>query len=101
MKLNVPLILMLIASVVLVLLVVNGQGCEQRECYNNQDCIKVQITCCPCNMGGTEKCVPRLMANVYQEKLKDCPPQEQLVCTALYNCKEENCSCIKGKCIEE
>jgi len=80
----------------LILVLVSGQqGCSPRaECLTNDDCVKVQVTCCPCNMGGTEACVPRTLAKVYEDKLKDCPPQNQLVCTALYNCKISNCSCV-------
>ncbi len=84
---------------VLLLLFVNGQGCEQQaECFSDSDCVKVQLTCCPCNMGGQEDCVPRVIASLYKEKLKDCPPAEELVCPAMYNCKIENCTCVKGKC---
>lgn len=96
---NIVFVFSIAAIFLIVLLIVNGQGgCERQECYSNQDCIKVQITCCPCNMGGTEQCVSRLMAEVYEDKLKECPPQEKLICTALYNCEIENCACVKGQC---
>lgn len=94
MKLKTAIILILILLAILI----SGQSCEQRECYTNQDCVKVQITCCPCNNGGTEQCVSRLMAKVYEDKLKNCPPQEKLICPAVYNCKNKNCSCVKGRC---
>lgn len=83
----------------LTLTFINGQGCAQQpECRTNTDCTRVQLTCCPCNMGGQEGCVPRALAPIYEDKLKDCPPQEQLICTALYNCKVEECVCLKGNC---
>lgn len=75
------------------------QGCQsQAECFQNEDCVKVQLTCCPCNSGGTEQCVPKALATVYEDRMKDCPPQNELLCTALYNCKISNCTCVKGKC---
>ncbi len=89
----------IITALILLLMAVTGAGCApQAECFQNEDCAKVQLTCCPCNSGGTEACVPSTMAKLYEDKLKDCPPQNQLICTALYNCKIENCTCVKGKC---
>lgn len=82
-----------------VLVFVNGQGCEpQVECFSDSDCVKIQLTCCPCNMGGQEDCVPKGLASLYQEKLKDCLPAEKLVCPAQYNCEIGNCTCVKGNC---
>jgi hypothetical protein len=66
------------------------------ECEMNDDCMKVQTTCCPCEMGGIEKCVPRAQAKIY--KPSDCP--EHPVCIAQYNCDVERCSCIDGECTE-
>jgi len=100
-KISTILIFLLLA---LVLIAVSGQkGCESLpECYSDTDCVKVQTTCCPCNMGGVEQCLPSSMASIYKDRLNNsCPPQEQLVCTALYNCKETKCTCINGKCGEE
>ena len=91
--------IILIFLILILFLIVNGQtGCEQAECYSKTDCSKVQLTCCPCNMGGQEKCVPRIMASLYEEKLKECPPPEELICPALYNCKIADCDCVEGYC---
>ena len=49
-----------------------------------KNCTKVQVTCCPCNMGGEEKCVNSSEAERYREKLKNCP--KNLICAAIYNC---------------
>ncbi|MEM4152724.1 MAG: hypothetical protein QXK80_01220 [Candidatus Pacearchaeota archaeon] len=79
---------------------INGQeGCKPQECYSDGDCVKIQTTCCPCNMGGKEACMPRAMAQIYEDKLKKCPSMNELVCTAVYNCKIKNCSCVNGKCV--
>lgn len=88
-----------IVFLVLVMFIVNGQGCEpEAECFSDADCVKVQLTCCPCEIGGKEDCVSRGLASIYHEKLQDCPPQEELVCPAIYNCEIENCTCVKGNC---
>ncbi len=90
----------LFLSLILLLLAVMGaSGCApQAECFTDDDCVKVNLTCCPCNSGGTEQCVSKALANVYEDKLKNCPPQGELLCTALYNCKIDTCTCVKGKC---
>jgi len=93
--------ILIIFSLILTLIVINGQGCQQelQECSKDSDCVKVQITCCPCNSGGIEQCVPRQLEQVYRGKMnKTCPAQDNLMCTALYNCKIESCACVKGKC---
>ena len=69
------------------------------ECYSAEDCVKIQVTCCPCNMGGKEKCVPRDKVNLYKDKLKQCP--KDLTCIALFNCKNFECKCENNKCIEK
>ena len=65
------------------------------RCDGNEECVKVQTTCCPCSMGGTEKCVLKEEAENYRVNESECP-QEQ-VCPAVYNC-EEDCRCRRGNC---
>ena len=65
-------------------------------CSNDAQCVKVTTTCCPCSMGGEEKCVPAKNASLYEPK--DCP--ENVLCIALFNCKIEACSCEEGNCTE-
>ncbi|MBI2451912.1 hypothetical protein HYV50_02415 [Candidatus Pacearchaeota archaeon] len=66
------------------------------ECEVDEDCVKVQTECCPCSMGGEEKCVPKEKEDSFREELSSC--QDNLICTALYNCKIESCACVEGKC---
>jgi len=99
-KIHTKIILLLI--LVLSLFIVSGQaGCEQSECLKDLDCIKLQVTCCPCESGGVEQCVPFSLAALYREKLKDCPPLEELLCSAQYNCKIQDCSCSNGRCVSK
>lgn len=95
------LILIIVLISMILILFINGQeGCKpEAECYSHADCIKIQTTCCPCNMGGKEACMPRALAQIYEDKLKECPLANELVCTALYNCNIQNCSCIGGRCV--
>lgn len=91
------------AITVLILIIVSGQqGCSDwSECFTNADCVKVQITCCPCEIGGTERCVPKILAPLYEEKLKDCLPEEERICYNINNCKIKTCLCEKGRCFEK
>jgi putative hemolysin len=68
------------------------------SCSLDNDCVKVQTTCCSCRMGGKETCVPKSESRDYEEKLLECP--EGIMCIALYNCKPTKCSCIDGECVE-
>lgn len=74
-------------------------GCveeKEGECVVDEDCVKMQITCCPCSMSGKEVCVPLSNASAYIPKT--CPPADELVCGALYGCKVKNCVCIERGC---
>jgi len=72
---------------------------QQGECRFDSDCVKQQITCCSCNMGGEERCMTKQEAKEWQEKLaRDC--KEKRLCIALYNCKDTVCKCSNGECVE-
>jgi len=75
-------------------------GCiqQKQQCEKSEDCIKMQTTCCQCNMGGEEKCVLKSNSSLYMPK--NCPPDKELICLAMYNCNIKNCSCIQGSCEE-
>jgi hypothetical protein len=73
---------------------------EEGECTRDEQCVKQQVTCCSCNMGGEEKCMTKQEVGEWQEKLaREC--KENRLCTALYNCKDTSCKCVEGRCIEE
>ncbi|MDH3352977.1 MAG: hypothetical protein OEL87_00840 [Nanoarchaeota archaeon] len=71
--------------------------------YNSQDkidsvkCVKVQTTCCPCNMGGQEKCVLESEARDYEINSSEC--LENKACVAMFNCQIESCEYIDGECV--
>lgn len=93
-------ILLSILLFTMLLLIINGQqGCQQAECFSDDDCVKVQTTCCSCNMGGQELCMSKVMASIYKQKLEqECPKDEPLICPAVYNCQIEKCVCVRGVC---
>lgn len=64
------------------------------ECKSNNDCVKVQTTCCSCSMGGEEVCAAKSQAE--NLTAKNCPAG--LMCIAMYNCKIQSCFCNTGKC---
>jgi len=101
---NIQRAFVILALFISVIFVSAIQGCETgitNECNTNSDCIKTQLTCCPCSMGGVEQCLPAPLASMYIQKNVDCPSQDQLVCTAVYNCKIKSCKCVSGKCNAE
>ena len=90
--------LLYILAFLAILLFVSGQGCEQKECSIDTDCARVQITCCSCTTGGTEECVSKNLAPLFQKELEKCPEPEDLLCTNINNCKLGDCLCDSGKC---
>jgi hypothetical protein len=100
-KKNISLILtvIFILAILTIILFVIGSFPDKNgiaECERNSDCVKVQTTCCSCEMGGSEKCVPHGQQGIYEAK--DCP--EDPLCIALYNCEVKGCVCSKGGCKE-
>ncbi len=74
----------------------NNNLTDIKECFMDDDCVKVQTGCCSCSMGGQEKCVPVSEQGKYNEILRKCNPRT--MCTAMYACNIESCRCINDKC---
>jgi len=71
---------------------------ETGFCRVDNDCVKQQVTCCSCNMGGREECMAKKEAKEWKDRLsKNCG---EVLCTALYACKNTECKCINGNCTE-
>jgi len=98
-------IIAIIIFVILILIVTGGLVFKsnyakrgvQAECITNDDCIKKQITCCPCSAGGKETCIAKTN-NTYLDKIKTCPDSKELICLQVYNCGSQQCICNKGRC---
>ena len=76
------------------------KDCEDliiRQCDNDNDCIKIQTSCCSCNMGGEEKCVLYSEVEKYNKMLDDC--SDKILCPAVFMCEIENCKCVNGGCV--
>jgi len=96
-KLIAVIFLLILLSVLVFLLQQEEE--EILVCRRDKDCVKQQITCCGCNMGGKEKCMTKGEAKEWQEKLnKEC--EEGRLCIAMYACQESVCKCIEGNCTE-
>lgn len=93
--LTIVFILLFFTIILFVILSFPEKG-ELIECDSNDDCMKVLTTCCPCEMGGIEKCVPRGQRKIYEAK--NC--EEHPICIAQYNCNVEECKCLEGECTE-
>jgi hypothetical protein len=73
---------------------------NQTKCRVDEDCIKQRISCCSCTMGGEEVCMTKQNATLQRESIvKNC--QNNIFCTAVFNCKETKCLCNKGECVEQ
>lgn len=66
-------------------------------CFEDSDCVKVQVGCCGCNMGGEERCVNRDFESVYLDILNNC--SEFAICAAVDRCEIKSCGCSKGVCV--
>lgn len=90
-----------ILAVVLVVIIIKVLGNKTEElppiCRTDADCVKVQTTCCPCDMGGEEKCMLKMDAIKEVQNLNaTCKPKN--ICIAMYTCKETSCKCVEGRC---
>lgn len=73
-----------------------GEGSEIL-CEIDSDCVKVQVGCCPCNMGGEEKCVNLEFEQSYFDLREEC--SATTICAAVFNCEIESCECVEGVCV--
>ena len=89
------------ALIIIFLIVFVGNNInEKKECSKDSDCIKQRTGCCSCKMGGEEVCTSNKNITLWQEKIKnEC--KEDMICTAMYNCRDTKCLCREGKCAEE
>jgi len=83
-------------------LVIAGVSYENKKnanamCFSNEDCIKVQTTCCPCNQGGSEICTTKTKSQMYEEALSGCDKNSS--CTQVNNCNISQCICSDRYCI--
>ena len=96
-KIFVLITILLIMTVVIVFWI--PKETEEGVCRVDSDCVKQQVTCCGCSMGGREECMTKFEATIWKEKLaREC--KEDVMCIALYNCKDTECKCEGGKCVE-
>lgn len=70
---------------------------EELVCVSDEDCVRVELGCCPCNMGGAEKCVNVEFEENYLERLENC--SEFTVCAAVDKCEIKSCGCVGGVCV--
>ena len=68
------------------------------ECRVNADCVKQRTSCCGCTMGGEDVCMSKTNASYWQNKLAgQC---NNVMCAAVYNCRDTDCVCQNNKCVE-
>lgn len=89
----------IILIVILILLIFFIYNSDKNNFNDKNKCVKVQTTCCHCNMGGSEKCVLKTKEQYYEKQLANC--SENLLCPQVYNCNISECYYENGKCIEK
>lgn len=75
-------------------LVANAAGA--RTCSSNSECVREQVTCCPCSSSGMELAVSAETVPQIREALKACP--EQVHCLLSVNCNRGTPACVNGEC---
>ena len=91
------MLIVILALVLTVFLTLKFSKIPDKNCNVDSDCVKMQTTCCSCNMGGEEKCAGKIDIEKYKEELKTCG--KNLMCIAVYNCKVNSCACVNNTCI--
>ena len=97
-------VIIAIIAILLVLIIIfipkqNNNNNIEKECSSDSDCILQETSCCNCNMGGEQVCMSKKNASIIQEKLKNC--EKNIMCIALYNCRQAKCGCVDNKCREQ
>ena len=67
------------------------------ECSKDSDCVRKQVTCCPCSSGGKEICIGKTNTSFNQPSR--CPAANELVCMQVYSCESKPCGCVDCKCV--
>jgi hypothetical protein len=92
-KVVISIAILIIVLVTVILVLIPNKNIE---CKTDSDCLKVQTSCCSCNSGGQESCVPKENATLIQEQLKNC--SKNMLCAEFFNCNIKSCQCKEGKC---
>lgn len=70
---------------------------DTKKCISDEDCIRVDIGCCPCSAGGEDRCALKYEIIDIEKNKGIC---SGILCAQVYNCHVNNCICIEGKCKE-
>lgn len=96
-----PIVMMILILIVVLIGIVGYKNMNNNSDNENQvECVKQQTTCCSCNMGGKDECMTIKDAELAQQRLDDeCPPANELFCSAVYRCEEFECIYENGECV--
>jgi len=68
-----------------------------KSCSSDDDCIKIQGSCCPCSSGGYEIAINKQCKEYYRENiLPKC--SDPIFCPEVYNCLDVEAKCIDNQC---
>jgi hypothetical protein len=72
----------------------NNDFRKEFVCKTDTDCVVIETTCCDCESGGQEACISKELTKNYT--LSGCDSDQ--LCATVFNCNQNPCKCIKGKC---
>ncbi len=69
---------------------------KEVECYSDKECLVIKGGCCPCEKGGSPRCIPQTKLFDFSKMLEKCSPNG-----SCFNedCGKISCSCTNNKCI--
>ena len=66
-------------------------------CNSDSDCLRQDIGCCGCNMGGQEACMTKKESEQITASLNQ-KCSKPIACAAVYGCNIKSCKCSNNKC---
>jgi hypothetical protein len=96
-KLLLVIIILLLIALLSLYLGLKKPADNIKKCSSNDDCVKIDVGCCPCSSGGEERCGLKYEIIDIIKNRGDC---SQVMCAQVYNCHINECKCIKGECKE-
>ena len=75
-----------------------GDCADYYACTENEDCVKTNAGCCPCNMGGQSTALNASCVDEWADQL-NCRPD--INCMAVYRCDNSVAVCQNERCVLE
>lgn len=72
---------------------------DQPACTNNEDCVLVEESCCPCSGGGQQIAIHRSSVESHNaERQSRCASSSGNSCPTVYLCGQKRAECVNSQC---